>query len=57
MCGYYQYFVIKNRNTILINSEHLQEIKQKYPDGDHDRLHRKNFRSWFHKKVALNFEQ
>ncbi|XP_062112678.1 uncharacterized protein LOC133823844 [Humulus lupulus] len=40
-----------NRNTILINSEHLQEIKQKYPDGDHDRLHRKNFRSWFHKKI------
>ncbi|XP_062086482.1 uncharacterized protein LOC133792589 [Humulus lupulus] len=31
--------------------EHLEEIKQKYRDGDHNILHKKYFQRWFHKKI------
>ena len=31
--------------------EHLEEIRQKYPDGDHNTLHKKKFQRWFHSKV------
>ncbi|XP_062086893.1 uncharacterized protein LOC133793596 [Humulus lupulus] len=31
--------------------EHLEEIKQKYQDGDHNILHKKYFQRWFHKKI------
>ncbi|XP_062114422.1 uncharacterized protein LOC133825508 [Humulus lupulus] len=31
--------------------EHLEEIKHKYQDGDHNILHKKYFQRWFHKKI------
>ncbi|XP_062100084.1 uncharacterized protein LOC133805932 [Humulus lupulus] len=49
-----EWFILDNSPEIQdYLDEHVEEIKLKYPDGDHNFLHKKIFRPWFHKKVKM----
>ncbi|XP_062112440.1 uncharacterized protein LOC133823592 [Humulus lupulus] len=47
-----EWFILENSSEIEVYmDEHLREIKQRDPLGDHNLLHKKEFRSWFHEKI------
>ncbi|XP_062079202.1 uncharacterized protein LOC133783534 [Humulus lupulus] len=51
-CEQAEWYIYSNSPEIQkYLDEHLEEIKHKYQDGDHNILHKKYFQRWFHKKI------